>query len=98
MTQKFSNIENLKSLDFWKKEVKSIKLNDILIWIAIILMFLAAYQNIDAGRNPCEYCKVNLPYEEGGMTCKEYFENYGTGANSDSEVNIENENFTLNHT
>jgi len=65
--------ENLKDKSFWKQELKKISFSDILIWIAIILMFMASWQNIQAGNDPCSYCIIrNLP--GGDMTCKEYFD------------------------
>lgn len=62
----------MKSKEFWKKDVKEITLSDILIWIAIILMFVVSWNNIQAGRDPCSYCIVQNT-DRGDVTCKEYF-------------------------
>jgi len=68
------NLSNVREKEFWKKEMKKISFSDILIWIAIVLLFLASWQNIQAGNDPCSYCVINnLPMEEGAITCKEYF-------------------------
>lgn len=66
------HFSNLKKKDFWKAQIKEISISDILIWIAIALLFLASWQNIQAGRDPCSYCIINDPYQ-GEITCKEYF-------------------------
>lgn len=65
--------ENIKTKDFWKKEVKKISLSDILIWIAIFLMFMASWNNIQAGKDPCSYCIVRNDPIKGDVNCKEYF-------------------------
>ena len=67
-----SNLSRLKTKEFWIKEVKSINWSDVLIWIAIFLMFMASWQNIQAGKDPCNYCMVNGG-PEGSVSCKEYF-------------------------
>lgn len=101
MGQIFSNIKRLKDKEELKKEIKSIGLNDILIWTAILLMFLAAYQNIDAGKNPCEYCMINHYQGFEHISCKEYIEitgGRGGFENITNNLTIQNENLTYNHT
>lgn len=66
------HFKNLKNKEFWKRDIKRISISDILILIAIFLMFMASWNNIQAGNDPCSYCVINnLP--EGDMTCREYF-------------------------
>jgi hypothetical protein len=64
--------EKLTSKEFLIKELKSISFSDILIWIAIALLFIASWQNIQAGKDPCSYCFIKSPTMK--MTCKEYIE------------------------
>lgn len=87
------NFKLMKSKDFWKKELKTIRINDILIWIAVILMFMASYQNIQAGNDPCSYCIINNhPNYDGPVSCREFFE-------MGDKITIEPyENITYNNT
>lgn len=94
------SLSNFKDKEFWKKELKKISISDILIWIAIILVFIASWQNINAGKDPCSYCMINRPdYEGGKITCKEYF-NTEVSLEDWEELpnNIQNENITGNNT
>jgi len=68
-----NHFNNLKTKDFWKKDIKKISISDILIWIAIFLMFMASWNNIQAGKDPCSYCIVRNDPVRGDITCKEYF-------------------------
>jgi len=104
------NLSNFKDKEFWKKELKKISLSDILIWIAIILVFVASWQNINAGNDPCSYCMMNRPdYEGGDISCRDYFnsgvsetdlETYEIfeGNFNVTSIPIKNENITGNNT
>lgn len=41
-----------------KRELKEIGIKDILIIVAIILIFTTFYSKIDVAKNPCKYCQV----------------------------------------
>jgi len=91
------NLSNLKNKEFWKQDIKKIGISDILIWIAIFLMFMASWQNIQAGNDPCSYCIVNhLPGYDEPITCREYFDNTITNE-IQPNLTIQNENITYNH-
>jgi hypothetical protein len=62
----------LKDKEFWKKELKNIKWSDLLIWLAIFLIFMGTYTYTQAGKDPCAYCMINREYEED-ISCKDFF-------------------------
>jgi len=101
MSQIYSNIKRLKDKEELKKEIKAIGLNDILIWVAILLMFLAAHQNINAGNSPCDYCMINNYQGFEKISCREFIEITGNDRdynNISKNISIQNENITFNHT
>lgn len=77
---------NLKEVN-WKKELREIKLNDILIILAIILLFLFFIRVRDVYNDPCSYCVIKNSGMEP-MTYKEYF-------NSSLKININELNLSF---
>lgn len=69
--------EAIKNRQWWKNEMKEIRLNDILIILAILLIFSGFYFEFAPKiKNPCDWCKIRTSYTIGSetVTCSEYIE------------------------
>lgn len=58
--------DNIKNKNWWKKELKDFGLNNLLIILAIILIFSGFYFEFAPKiRNPCDWCMIQV---SGGKT------------------------------
>lgn len=84
--------EAIKNKKWWKQELKDFGFGNLLIIIAILLIFSGMYFEFGPKiKNPCDWCKVNIKDEIGNdysKTCTEWIEErYGQ-----KELNLEVDN------
>jgi len=96
------------SKEFWKKEIKSISIGDLLRITAMLLILLSAWYYREPIKNPCDYCALTI---DGEMTtCRQEFDkiietklaiwkddnkNAMTGGIDISEINFSNFSFQI---
>jgi len=82
--------ERVINKDWWKKELKDFGWTNLLIIIAIILLFSAFLTYKEVIKDPCNFCYVDDPYKIGGegMTCKEYFDKPKINLNFSNNLEI----------
>lgn len=70
MTKSF--LENSQFKKILKKEFKNFNWTELLLLLALILMYFQSRYMMSVYKDPCSYCYVQQPNLER-MTCKEYF-------------------------
>ena len=69
--------EAIKSKEWWKNEFKKFGLGNLLILIAILLIFSGFYFEYgEKVKNPCEWCEIRVSgqYEEKTISCEDLSE------------------------
>jgi len=84
----------IKNKEWWKYEIRDFGWSNLLVIIAIILLFSSLYFEFGPKiKNPCDWCKVSIDNPESGidetMTCTKWLESkYGPTSDLDLNMNI----------
>lgn len=84
--------EAIKSKEWWKQEIKDFRINDILIILAILLIFSGFYFEFGPKiKNPCDWCNIQTTFgdEKVIISCSDWIEQQNEFYNPSNDLKLE---------